>query len=145
MPILREARRNKYLVQTPEGGLGIYIINKTGANSVKGSIVESHDSIDDSVKLSAVNSVNPIGVVYSDGIPDGSKMLVIIAGIADVLLKNTISVEPNDWCGCSDVAGRAYAQISPPAAAEHDREVGHFVENKTGGTNVLAKAIIHFR
>jgi hypothetical protein len=131
---------------TAEGGQAIRLINKTGSNSVKGSVVTAGSSIDFSFVLSPAGSINPIGVVYENGIPDGNYTWVVIVGIAQVLIENGITVNANDWAGVSNsVAGRAYAVISPPAAPTHDQEIGHFVEAQASGTDILAFTVLHYR
>jgi hypothetical protein len=131
---------------TAEGGQAIRLINKTGSNSVKGSVVTAGSSVDFSFVLSSASSINPIGVVYEDGIPDGNYTWVVIFGIAQVLIENGVAINANDWAGVSNsVAGRAYGAISPPAAPAHDQEIGHFIESKIAGTDVLASAVLHYR
>lgn len=56
---------------TPEGGLAIKMINKTGIASVKGYCVTSNDAQDNSVKLVPVDVPSCIGVIYNSGVPDG--------------------------------------------------------------------------
>jgi hypothetical protein len=131
---------------TSEGGQAIRLINKTGVASVKGSVVSLGITTDFSFVLSPAGSINPIGVVYEDGIPDGQYTWVVITGMAEVLIENGSAVLAGSWAGVSNTtAGRAYSSASPPAAPTHDQELGHFTESKTGGTNVLATAVLHYR
>jgi hypothetical protein len=48
----------------------------------------------------------------------------------------------------ADTDGRANVVANPgsglPATDLHFKECGHFIESKAAGTNVLAKAVIHF-
>lgn len=131
---------------TSEGGLAIRLINKTGSNSVKGSVVRADPANDFSFDLSPVSSINPIGVVYENDIPDGNSTWVVIAGIAQVLIENGVTVVAGSWAGTSNsVAGRAYSSISPPAAPTHDQEIGHYIESQASGTDVLAFSVLHYR
>ena len=56
---------------TPEGGLAVYFINKTGANSIKGTLVNTEASVDFAVNVVTADEPDIIGVIYEDGIPDG--------------------------------------------------------------------------
>ena len=87
----------------------------------------------------------PIGVVYDNGIVDGSECWVVVSGIAEVLLVNTVaSTRSYVAYSSSSVAGRIDIAASVPAATTHFREIGHTLESKTGGTNVLCKCVLHF-
>lgn len=130
---------------TAEGGLAIKLTNKTGSASVKGTIVRASTSNDNAFILSGVSSDEPVGIVYDNGIADASECWIIVSGIAEVLLKDGTACTRGDWAGVSDTSGRAYASTEPAAAAGHDTEIGHFIESKGSGTNVLAKLVLHFR
>jgi hypothetical protein len=68
-------------------------------------------------------------------------------GIADVLLEDTTAATRGNWVQTSDVAaGRADMTnaAAPGLILSHFQEIGHCIETKTGGTNVLAKAVVHF-
>lgn len=130
---------------TNEGGLAIRLINDTGAPSIKGTIVDA-GSIDFSFSVEGINGINPIGVVYEDAIADGNFVWIVISGLAQVLLQDGLASSVGNWCGTSSVAiGRVQASISPPAAPTHDQEVGHFVESKISGVDVLAFVVLHYR
>ncbi len=137
-----------YVMHTPEGGLAIPLINKTGAPSVKGAIVATHPDVDEAFRLCPASAPIPIGAVYESGIPDGGICWVVVSGIAEVLLKNDTGAVRTNWVGISDVAGRAIANAhpgaAPPETAVHNGEVGHSIQNKVAGTNVLAKIVMHF-
>ena len=55
------------------GGVAKKMINKTGAASVKGTVVEADGAVDDAFEISGANGNHSIGVVYDDGIADGSR------------------------------------------------------------------------
>ena len=134
--------------RTPVGGYAIRVINGTGADSVKGSVVAGSTAEDNTVRLCPANAVVPFGVMLEDGIPDGELCWVVVTGIADVLLKDTASATRGYWVGMSDVDGRAYTAFhtgtTPPEQATHNLEIGHCSETKAAGTDVLVKCILHF-
>lgn len=133
-------------ILTIEGGIAIPMINKTGAASIKGTVVDPSTTTDLAVVAEEISGIDPIGIIYQDGIPDGDLVLVVISGIAEILIQDAMAVVRGDWAGTSDVtAGRAQATTEPPATSKHDAEIGHFLESKIAGVDVLAKAIIHFR
>lgn len=128
---------------TSEGGMYQVFINKTGSNSTKGTIVVASTTTDNAVGLAPGETKMPIGVIYESGIADGSPVKVVTYGKADVLLKNGESATHGFWCAVSDTAGRMY-QESEPNPTEHYREIGHCLESKSSGTNVLARIQLHF-
>lgn len=135
---------------TVEGGLAVRLTNKTGSNSVKGSLVQADTTVDNAFILSAVDEYMTIGVVYESGIADGFECWVVVAGLADVLLKDATASVRGNWVKAADAAGRADATNAfPPggtinALDEHTREIGHCLESKGSGTDVLARCLIHF-
>ena len=125
-------------------GYGVRLINKTGVASVKGTIVEAHTN-DFSFKVADASSNHAIGIVYNDGVPDGSECLIINNGQADVLLKDATASTAGNWTKTSDVAGRANATGGSPAAAPtHFLEIGHCCETKAADIDVLAEHSIQF-
>ena len=130
---------------TPEGGLALRLTNKTGVASVKGTIIEAHAATDNAFRVCDANSVESFGIVYEDGIADGSECLVVIGGRCQVLLKDATASTRNNWVEVSDVAGRADATgASPAAAPQHFQEIGHCIESKGADTDVLAFIMLHF-
>ena len=83
-------------------------------------------------------------VGYENGVANNSLVKVVVYGKAQVLLKNGESASNGYWCGVSDIAGRMYQGSSAPSTTEHNRELGHSLEVKTSGTNVLSLMQIHF-
>lgn len=128
---------------TSEGGIYQTFINKTGADSVKGTIVIASTSTDNAVAIAPANTEMPIGVIYENDIADGSSVKVVTYGKAQVLLKNDTASENGYWCGVSDVNGRMF-QIASPNATTHYREIGHSLEEKSAGTDVLSLVQLHF-
>lgn len=133
-------------ILTAEGGIAIPLINKTGAASIKGTIVESSPDLDGAVEVEESGGIDPMGVIYQDGIPDGEPVLVVIAGVAEILIENDETCNHGDWLGVSEVTdGRAECEPEPPGAPFHDKEVGHSMETIIAGTDVLAKGVLHYR
>jgi hypothetical protein len=135
---------------TDIGGLAILLTNKTGAASVKGSLVKADTAVDNAFILTAADDQECIGVVFDDGVADGNQAWVVIFGIAQVLLKDTTASTRGNWIKTSDTAGRADATLAAPPGGgvtqldEHMQEVGHCMESKGSGTDVLARAVLHF-
>jgi hypothetical protein len=132
---------------TPDGGFCVRVTNRTGAASVKGTLVEADTANDNSVIVAAVDSLECFGVMYENDVADGSECWVVIGGRTPVLLEDNTSSTAGNWVETSGTtAGRADATAaSPPgAAAAHFQEIGHCIEAKTADTDVLAMCIVHF-
>ena len=136
---------------TDEGGFAIYLINKTGAASVKGTLVDTKASIDNAVNIVGADEPDIVGVVYENGIADGDLVLVVISGVAEVLLEDSTASTRGYWARISITQnGRAdITNAAPPGGGvaeidRHFREIGHCLESKGAGTDVLAKCILHF-
>lgn len=132
------------------GGIAVKLNNGSGVASVKGTIVIADTNADDSFDIAGADEVQPIGIVYDDGVADGSECWVIIYGIADVLLKDTTASVHGNWVYTSDVAGRADATLLVPPGGGipeldvHMGEVGHCIESKGADTDVLTRVCLHF-
>jgi hypothetical protein len=133
---------------TPEGGIFTWVINKTGGASIKGMIVEASDTMDNAVQYAATGDIDPIGIVYDSGVPDGSWIRIIVAGIAEVLYGTATTrgyIARVSVSADSITAGQAVAEAlptSPFATDKHFQEIGHPVEEIAAPG--LAKTIIHF-
>lgn len=127
-------------------GIAVKLINKTGAASVKGTIVEASTTTDMAFQVADANSDHPIGVVLDDGVADGGLCYIVVSGVAQVLLKDSTAATRGYWVKVSDAAGRADATVMDPPGADptHWDEIGHCLETKTGGTDVLVYVILHF-
>lgn len=86
---------------TIEGGIGVRLINETGAFSVPGTIVAVSSSGSEGVTTHE-NGQQALGVVY-DAVDVGEAVLVVVAGVADVLVVGT--ARPGDVVCCSSSAG----------------------------------------
>ena len=82
---------------TEDGGLAVSLINKTGAISVKGNVVEPDGAVNAAFSLCAVDSVDPIGVVYGDDagnqVADGVACWIVFAGLAYVTFESATTRE----------------------------------------------------
>lgn len=136
-----ESAKNKLTI---EGGFATKMTNKTGSASVKGTIVRADTANDNAFTIAPISSDMPIAVVYEAGIADGSECWVVVSGIAEVLLKDGTASGHGNWVETADVAGRANATGANPNTVTHMQEIGHCVESKTSGTDVLAKVVLHF-
>lgn len=132
------------------GGLAVKLNNGSGVNSVKGTVVIADVNADDSFDIAGADEPQSIGIVYDDGIVDGSECWVILAGIADVLLKDATLSTHGNWVYVSDVPGRAEATLLVPPGGGipeldiHMGEIGHALESKGAGADVLARVCLHF-
>ncbi len=131
---------------TPEGGIAIKVTNGTGVASVKGSLVSVNPSTDNTFILQA-NEYDTFGIVYESGIANGQDTWIVIQGIAEVLVKNTTAMTRGYVAIAADTDGRATCVAVPtanPADTTHWKEIGHVLESKIAGTNILCKCVIHF-
>lgn len=134
---------------TPEGGLAIALVNKTGGASTKGYCVHASDSTNSAVRLVTQGEPDTIGVFYESSIADGVEAWVVISGIADVYfvgnatrshLARTFVAADGDY-----VEGQAKSEAiptSPFTSDKHFCEIGHVIESHTGAG--LAKCVLHF-
>lgn len=133
---------------TGESGIQKLFVNKTGANSVKGSVVSMSTTTTRGVRLTPANADNAVGIIAESGIADGSNVWVWATGaIAQVLLENSTAATVGYWAKVSDsVAGRADMTISDPPGAvlDHWSEIGHCGQTVTAGTDQLALCELHF-
>lgn len=133
---------------TAEGGYTVPLVNKTGSATVKGTVVAVSSGTASAFTAQTVE-YDSIGVVYDAGIADGSSCRVVVAGIADVLLKDGTAGTRGYWVQADPVDGRASMLAMPPGGGipqhdEHFKEVGHCMQTVGAGTNVLARCILHF-
>ena len=136
---------------TADGGIAVQYINKTGAASVKGTIVELSSTTESAVKKALADDDEPIAVIYENGIADGSTVWVVISGKAYVLLEDSTSATKANWVRVSaTVDGRADATNAEPpggtvtALENHMKEIGHCMEDVVAGTDKLTLCNLHF-
>lgn len=141
---------NSKISMSDEGGLLVRLTNKTGSASVKGTLVMASAGTDDAFDIMAADGYDCIGAVYEAGVADGQSCWVAFHGRAQVLLKDGTAATRKYWVrGSTDTAGRAIMSAAPPGGAiaeldNHTQEIGHCLENKEAGTDVLAYIILHF-
>jgi hypothetical protein len=132
---------------TSERGFLVKMNNKTGANSVKGSVVSASDATDNAFKLQD-NELDAFGVVAEDGVADGSDCWVWMNGSACQVLWEDGEDATREYVALSsDVDGRGFDIAVPssnPVQAQHFKEIGHTLESKGSGTDVLVLCMLHF-
>jgi hypothetical protein len=137
-------------ILTRDGGIAIWLINKTGSASVRGKLVTPGVN-PSSVQAVTAGVPNAIGAFLDSGVADGQPARVVISGVAWVLFADGQAPTVGYWVGSSDaVAGRARAQALPPGSglpdevAAHNAEIGHCIDTVAAGTDVLARVVLHF-
>jgi trimeric autotransporter adhesin len=132
------------VTMTATGGMAILLTNSSGSSLSKGTVVQA-GSTDLSFIAAAANSEYAIGVLSAD-CANGAQGWVVVSGVAEVLIKDGTTATAGYWAGVSDTEGRAYMTTSgPPGVSNHDKEIGHCLQTVSSGTNVLVKAVLHFR
>lgn len=125
---------------TGERGFLVRMVNGTGAASVKGSVIAASQSTDNQFVLQA-NEFDAFGVVAESGVANGQPCWVWVNGsVAQVLWKDATVATRGRVTLCADTDGRA-VDIAVP---EHFKEIGHTLESKGAGTNVLVLCQLHF-
>lgn len=132
---------------TGEKGFMLKMTNKTGAATVKGSCVCASTTTDNAFTLQEVE-LDTFGVVYEAGIADGSDAWIWVNGsVAQVLFKDGESATREYVALGADTDGRALCISVPtgnPMVNDHFKEIGHVLETKTSGTNLLVLVHLHF-
>lgn len=139
------------VLDTPLGGSARKFINKTGAPSIKGMLVDSSSSFDFAVDKVANDDPDCMGVMHEDGVPDGESVWVVTHGPAEVLLEDNTAATRGYWARVS-VTDPGRADVTnplPPGGTineidNHFREVGHGMESVSAGTDKLAIIFLHF-
>ncbi len=136
---------------TPECGIAFLMINDTGFDSVKGTIVECSKVVPCGYVISVVDSNHAMGVVYQSGIPDGQETWIVRLGYAFVLLEDGTASNHGNWVRTSlNQMGRADATgIDPPGGGiieldNHLKEIGYAQESISAGTNKLCRIFVNF-
>ncbi len=134
---------------TPEGGLAVKLINKTGAPSIKGTILDADNTTDMGVELAAIDDVDPMGIMYNEGIADGEEVWVVTSGMAEVLYSTAVTrgtfSRVSVTADVSATAGQAINEalpVPPFSTDKHFQEIGHPLESR--GTPGLALTALHF-
>lgn len=123
-------------------------LNSTGAESVRGSIVEASDSVENGVELLGADALDGVGFVLESGIPDGDPMPVGSTGLLPALSENDVPAVLHAWVRSSEtVAGRVTtnnAVPGPPTNTNHFFECGHCNQVHAGGTDIVVMVYGHF-
>lgn len=140
---------NGNFLVTPEGGIAVKLINKTGSPSVKGMLIKNSPNTANAVELTDITGAGlymPIGVFYEDGKIDGDYCWVVVSGIAHVYITVGLAVVLGTGLRTSATTEGTAHQFTPsPTDDEHFREIGHTLEAKDAGDeNRLVKAVLHF-
>jgi len=128
---------------TPEGGYAVKLTNKTGVPSVKGQIVGIKTGTDNAFDLTAVGATYNLGVVYESGVADAAECWVVVAGIAQVLMKN--AAERGQLCriplntDAGEAAGYAMAAAQSDTASVY--KIGDVLES--AAAEALCKVLLH--
>jgi hypothetical protein len=134
---------------TADGGIAEKYINKTGAASVKGTVVCASSGTNNGVGKIVVDIPDPIGVIYNDGVADGSEVWVVTEGKAKVYFTGSTTrkyLARGFITGDAGyVSGQAFNEALPStpfATDKHFYEIGHVLEARTGAGLALTK--LHF-
>jgi hypothetical protein len=136
-----------YLKFTKEGGLAVYLINKTGVDSEKGRIVRGSAVTDDGVILTVINDPEIIGVMYEDGIADGERTWIVVSGRCQVLLDDNTGSTAGNWVQAGTAGYCDATNVAPVGVPAHWREVGHSLQTVAAGgagTHMLCFIMMHF-
>jgi hypothetical protein len=134
---------------TGDGGLAIKLTNKTNVTSQVGWGVFSSTSSDGGYELRAPGSTDihdTIGFVH-ESVAANQSGWVVVSGIANVMVIG--ACKTGDWFAHSAQPGRVTASVDPSGlgaldVATHFNEIGHCLSTLPSGSNLLAKACIHF-
>lgn len=124
---------------TPEGGYAVKLT--AGEDLYRGEIVWPGTS-DMTVVKTPANGDMQSGVVYADA-TNGNEVWIVVAGIAYVKPKDTITLTRQYVIYVSDTAGRVDQSASISVLPDHWKECGHVLESGSGA-GALARCFIHF-
>lgn len=133
---------------TPEGGVAIKMVNKTGGATTKGYVVEPDTTTDNGFVLAGIDDPDPIGVIYDAGVADGGDCWVVILGRADVYFAGAVTraefarTPVTADGGSAGVAIAEAVPTSPFATDKHFQEVGHILESTAGAG--VASCVLHW-
>jgi len=124
--------------------LALKLINRTGAASTIGTAVQLNPSYEDSVYLSN-NDDTTMGVVYSNGVSNGSDIWIGVIGFMRVLLKDGEEALRGITVTNSSTPGRLKGSIyvnNPYIYSLTFGLKGFFTDNVSSGTSVLAPIFV---
>ena len=134
---------NSYFKITPEGGFAVRLTNESGAKTVKGQIVSHKGTVANAFDLTAVNANHCLGVVYESGVENGAQCWVVVAGIAQVLMKNAATMGHICRIPLTADDGKAagYAMDAAQSNTASVYKIGDVLE--TAEAEVLCKVLLH--
>lgn len=138
--------RTQNTLVTEFGGIATRFLNESGSMIPKGTAVAASTASDHAI-IPQTTEYDVIGIVHED-IANGAWGWVVTTGVAEALFEDNTAITRGYWVKASAVDGRVRSIAAPTgigalSTAEHFREVGHCLENKTIGVGVLAKIVIH--
>lgn len=130
---------------TAIGGYAIKLTNKTGGNTVAGTVVcvYTATAIDDAFVSCPLSDDGAIGIVLDAGVSDGSEAWVVVSGIADVLMDAGGAVRGDRITTSGNTVGSGDVWNTGGAVARHFQEIGHCIESIGAGAG-LARCVVHF-
>lgn len=136
-----------YDSDTGERGFLTKLTNRTGGASVKGTLLSASTTADAEVILQA-SEYDTIAVCQEAGVAEGSQMWCWMPGsICQMLLKDTVTAAQGELALAADTDGRMDRTTNPggglPGTDIHFKEVGHVLQDVTGGTNQLCLVAMH--
>ena len=124
---------------TELGGFAVQMVNKTGATSVKGTIVVASATTDNGCAVAEASADDVLGVIYDSGVADGSAIWVVVGGIAEVLIENATAANLRAYVSMSTtVAGR----VNAAGVAASTLDIGSCIKAAVAGTDVLATILL---
>ena len=106
-----------YDVNTNEAGLQIRLTNKTGANSIKGYLVEPSSTTARAFDLVGLDEPDIMGVIYEAGIADGSECWIWLSGVVEVYYIGATTLEYFARMGITADGGAAGQAVAEPVPA----------------------------
>jgi hypothetical protein len=136
-----------YDSSTNERGFLVKMLNRTGGVSVKGTLLAPSTTADREV-VKQSSEYDTIAVVQEAGVAEGSEMWCWMPGsVCQMLFKDGATPAQGEIALGADTDGRADRTANPggglPGTDTHFKEVGHVLEDKASGTDVLALVAFH--
>jgi len=111
---------------TPEGGFAVRLVNKTGASSIRGTMVVASTTYDMSFELGS--NYSPLGFVWESGVADAQFTWVVVAGIAPMFVLAGQTAVLGQYVELSGTAGKV------KSSSDIRSRVGIWLESGVGNT-----------
>lgn len=129
---------------TPEGGVAVYLTNRTQDPSIKGMLITPSCIYDNAFYENSPSDL-PCGAVYESGIAVGRECPIVFTGRAQVLLEDGLASDHSNYVFVSGTtAGRADASQLAEPGDPNFFVVGRCLETLSLGTNVLCYVMLQF-